>query len=126
MAAPFRVTKIDHVTVTTPEELEEEVVAYYRDTLGLEAIEKPAGTRARGGWFRAGDAQLHVTVDPQNPAQTPHFCLEVDDFDEVVTRLRSAGRHIEQASAIPGRRRFFTRDPASNRIEIMSYERAPT
>jgi catechol 2,3-dioxygenase-like lactoylglutathione lyase family enzyme len=120
--APFRVTRLDHVTVTTPEELEEEVLSYYRETLGLQPVDKPLGTRAGGAWFRAGDGELHVTVDPQNPAQTPHFCLVVDEFDAVVQRLRSAGCHIEQAAAIPGRRRFFTRDPASNRIEITSIE----
>jgi catechol 2,3-dioxygenase-like lactoylglutathione lyase family enzyme len=119
---PFRVTRLDHVTVTTPEELHEEVLSYYRETLGLEQVDKPAGTRAGGAWFRAGDGEVHVTVDPQNPSQTPHFCLVVDHFDAVVQRLRSAGCHIEQASAIPGRRRFFTRDPASNRIEIASLE----
>jgi catechol 2,3-dioxygenase-like lactoylglutathione lyase family enzyme len=119
---PFRVTMLDHVTVTTPEELHEEVLSYYRDTLGLQQVDKPPGTRAGGAWFRAGTGQVHVSVDPQNPAQTPHFCLMVDDFDAVVARLRSAGCHIEQASTIPGRRRFFTRDPASNRIEIASIE----
>jgi catechol 2,3-dioxygenase-like lactoylglutathione lyase family enzyme len=126
MGATFRVTRLHHVTVTTPEELEHEVLSYYGETLGLEPVEKPRSSRSGGAWFRAGDGELHVTIDPQNPAQTPHFCLEVDDFDEVVNTLRAAGRHIEQASEIPGRRRFFTRDPASNRIEIASSEEAST
>ncbi len=119
--ATFHVTGLDHVTVTTPAELEAEVVAYYWETLGLERVEKPSGTGPRGAWFRAGDQEVHVTVDPQNPLETPHFCLDVDDFDGVITQLRSGGFHIEQASEIPGRRRFFTRDPAGNRIEIASY-----
>jgi muramoyltetrapeptide carboxypeptidase len=123
LTASFHVTGLDHVTITTPVELEGETVAYYRDILFLEQVEKPSGAGTGGAWFRAGGQEVHVTVDPQNPLESPHFCLHVDDFEGVVTQLRSRGFHIEQASAIPGRRRFFTRDPAGNRIEIASYDK---
>ena len=115
---PIRVTALDHVTVTAPEELADEVVAWYRDVLGLEELDKPAGAGAGGGWLKAGGQEVHVSVAPQNPPEKPHLCLVVDDFDGAVEGLRAAGCHIEQARTIPGRRRFFTRDPAGNRIEI--------
>ena len=41
---------------------------------------------------------------------------------DIVERLRGAGCHIEQAGRIPGRRRFYTRDPAGNRLEIITME----
>jgi catechol 2,3-dioxygenase-like lactoylglutathione lyase family enzyme len=117
----FRVTALDHVQITAPEELIDEVLEYYRDCLRLEPLEKPEGARPEGGWFRIGEGQLHVSVDPHNPSKAAHFGIVVDDFVEVVDRLRECGVHIEQAEQIPGRRRCYTRDPAGNRIEIMSY-----
>ncbi|MDQ4065737.1 MAG: VOC family protein [Actinomycetota bacterium] len=117
-----RVLGLEHVTVTTPEELEQEVVEWYERCIGLERIEKPEGTNPSGAWFRVGDQQLHVLVDPHNPPKDAHYCLRVDDFDAFVGKLRDARVHIEQAAARPGRQRCFTRDPAGNSIEIVALE----
>ena len=118
----MRVLALEHVSVTSPEDLEEEVTSWYRDLLGLQEMVKPPGTRAKGAWFRIGEQQVHVTIDEHNPPKISHFGLVVDDFSEVVERLRSSGCHLEQAGTIPGRRRFYTRDPAGNRVEIISIE----
>ena len=122
MAPPFAVLAVDHVHVTTPADLEEEVVAWYRDTLGLEQVEKPDGTRPEGAWFKAGAQEVHVSVDEQNPPKVSHFGIVVSDFDAAVDGLRAAGCHIEQARTIPGRHRFYTRDPAGNRIEVVHFD----
>ncbi len=115
----MNILSLEHVSVTSPEELEEEVVSWYRDCLNLQEMDKPQGTRSKGAWFAIGEQQVHVTIDEHNPPKIAHFGLVVDDFDALVERLRGAGCHIEQASPIPGRRRFYTRDPAGNRIEII-------
>lgn len=115
-----RVLGIDHVTVTTPEELVDEVLAWYSNTLGLTRLDKDGGTTV--GWFEVGSHQLHLLLDPHNPPKNSHFCLEVDDFEGFVATLRSNGCHIEQAAQIPGRKRCFTRDPAGNSIEIVQVE----
>jgi catechol 2,3-dioxygenase-like lactoylglutathione lyase family enzyme len=117
----LRITAVDHVTVTAPEELADHVVTWYREVLGLQEVDQPEGAGAGGGWLKAGEQQVHVSVAPQNPPEKAHFCLVVEDFDAAVEGLRAARCHIEQARAIPGRRRFFTRDPAGNRIEIMAW-----
>ena len=122
MAPQFAFVALDHVNVTCPEELEEEVAGWYLDTLGMEPIEKPPGTRDGGAWFRAGDNEVHLSIDEHNPPKTAHFGLVVDGYQAVIDRLRAAGCHIEQAREIPGRHRFYTRDPAGNRIEIMSFD----
>ncbi len=116
------VTALDHVNVTTPEELEGEVVAWYAEVLGLERVEKPDGTRPAGAWFSAGSGEIHVSVDPHNPPETAHFAVSIGDFEAAVEHLREHGCHIEQASVIPGRQRFYTRDPAGNRIELLTAE----
>ena len=121
----FTFLGIDHVNDTAPEELMPDVLNWYSDCLGLKPIEKPEGTREGGGWFSAGEQQVHVSVDPHNPPHTAHFGLVVDDSSKVVEVLRSSGFHIEQATSIPGRHRFFTRDPAGNRVEVVSFDQQP-
>ena len=117
-----RVVRLDHVNVTTPSELEADVLRWYEEVIGLERLPKPAGTRDAGGWFRVGDQEVHVSIDEHNPPEAAHFGLVVDDFAALVERLRAAGCHIEQAREIPGRHRCFTRDPAGNSIEFMAFD----
>ena len=120
--AGFDITGISHVHITTPEELEAQVVEWYERVLGLEQVDKPEGTLPQGTWFRAGSQEIHVSKDEHNPPKDAHFGLVVDDFDAVIAALRGSGCHIEQAATIPGRHRCYTRDPAGNRIEILSFE----
>ena len=117
-----RVSALEHVTVTTPEELQDEVLAWYGDVLGLERLEKPEGVKPDGAWFRAGHQQIHVLIDPHNPPKNAHFCLLVTEFGSFVENLRAHGCHMEQARQIPGRHRCFTRDPAGNSIEIAAVD----
>jgi catechol 2,3-dioxygenase-like lactoylglutathione lyase family enzyme len=121
MPVNFEITALDHVNVTYPEELEDEVIAWYESCLGLERVTKPQGTRAAGAWFRVGDQEIHLSLDEHNPPKTAHLGLVVSDFEAAVGKLRAAGCHIEQASAIPGRKRCYTRDPAGNRVEIAHF-----
>ncbi|HYP22602.1 MAG TPA: VOC family protein [Actinomycetota bacterium] len=120
--AAFDVVGLDHVEVTAPEELLDETCEWYRSCLELPELGKPEGTRPVGAWFRAGDHEVHVSVDEHNPHKSAHFALVVTDFDAAVDRLRGSGCHLEQARSIPGRHRCYTRDPAGNRIEIVSFD----
>ncbi len=124
MASDFSVVRLDHVNVTTPEELEEQVLEWYGSCLGLEALDKPGGAGRRGGWFKLGQGELHVALDEHNPPKCAHFGVVVDDLDAVIDRLRDSGCHIEQAHPMEGRHRFFTRDPAGNRIELIAFDQA--
>jgi len=120
--AGFSVARINHVHITTPQELESQVVEWYERVLGLERDEKPEGTRPKGTWFKIGDQELHVSVDEHNPPKDAHFGVVVDDFTSVIETLRQNGCHIEQAASIPGRHRCYTRDPAGNRIELLTFD----
>ena len=112
---------IDHVNITTPEELQDEVVQWYEEMLGLPRLEPPDDIVPPAVWFKAGAQQIHISIDPHNPPKEAHFGIVVDDFAAMVDRLRAGGCHIEQASEIPGRHRCYTRDPAGNRVEIVKY-----
>ena len=120
--ASFEFRGLDHVNVTAPEELIDDVLDWYANCLGLDPMDKPDGTGEAGGWFRVGEQEVHVSVDPHNPLHDAHFALVVDDYRSVVDVLREGKCHIEQATPISGRHRFYTRDPAGNRIEIVSYD----
>jgi catechol 2,3-dioxygenase-like lactoylglutathione lyase family enzyme len=121
----FGVTGVDHVSVTTPEELEAEVLDFYSVCLGLEQVGKAEAAREEGGWFRAGSVEIHISIDDHNPHKASHFGLVVSDLGAAVERLREAGCHIEQARPIPGRHRCFTRDPAGNLVELIAYAASP-
>jgi catechol 2,3-dioxygenase-like lactoylglutathione lyase family enzyme len=119
---PFAVRTVDHVAVSAPKELEGEVVDWYERVLGLERLAKPEGTRSAGAWFRAGEVQIHITIERDLTLGSGHFGVAVHDLDDAVERLRSSGSTIKDAKPIPGRRRFYANDPAGNTIEIVCYD----
>ncbi|MQB00311.1 MAG: hypothetical protein GEU78_08480 [Actinobacteria bacterium] len=121
LVVEFGVTGVDHVTVTTPEELEAEVLDFYSACLGLDPVDEAEAARAEGGRFRAGSVEIHISIDDHNPHKASHFGLVVSDLGAAVERLRDAGCHIEQARPVPGRDRCFTRDPAGNLVELIAY-----
>ncbi len=118
----FQFQGVDHVNITAPEELMDDVCRWYEDILGLRRLPKPETVSDSGCWFAAGRQEVHVSVDPHNPPHRAHFGLVTGDFASVVEALRRAGCHLEQARVIPGRHRFYTRDPAGNRIEITTID----
>jgi catechol 2,3-dioxygenase-like lactoylglutathione lyase family enzyme len=51
-----------------------------------------------------------------------HYCLAVDDLDALRARLEAAGVSVVNDIPIPGRPRFFARDPFGNLIEFTTIE----
>lgn len=118
----FKISAIDHVQLTIPPGEEAAARCFYRDVLGLEEIEKPAGLKERGGfWFRLSNAQLHIAVDPgaTGSGSKRHVCLIADDLDAARSVLKERGiTIIDEPITADGLERFFVRDPADNRVEI--------
>ena len=118
------ITAIDHVQVSVPRAKEAEVLAFYREVLGLTEIPKPEELRARGGaWFQTGNLQCHIGVDPDHDGPPPprskrHVCFLVADLAAAKAAMLDKGVTIEEESVAEGLARFFIRDPAGNRIEI--------
>ena len=76
-----------------------------------------------GVWFRAGDQQLHVSEDDEFvPAARAHPAVELDgaDLAALAERLAAAGASVEWDQRLPGARRFYSYDPAGNRIEFLA------
>ena len=86
------------------------------DILGLETVTR-RDAEGRGAWLKVGDAEIHLTEDatPQ-PLSKRHLALEVDDLRAAREAVLAGGAPIEKEE--PGRR-FWTRDPSGNRLEIV-------
>ena len=75
--------------------------------------------RAHGGvWFAEG---IHVAAEEDFTApRRAHPALRVDDVDSLAATLAAAGRAVEWDERWPGVRRFYTRDPFGNRVELLA------
>lgn len=113
---------IDHIQVTSSPEAEDAMLFFYSKVLGLTQIPKPETIKAnQGAWYVLGNIQIHVSTEqnPNNAASRRHICYLVNDVQAFQEHLRSHSVEIIlDQRPIPGRDRFFLRDPAGNRIEI--------
>jgi catechol 2,3-dioxygenase-like lactoylglutathione lyase family enzyme len=109
---------LDHVQVAMPTGGEDAARRFYTGLLGLPEIPKPESLRATGGvWFEPG---VHMGVEADfRPARKAHPGLSTTDLDGIAARLAAAGADVEWDERLPGVRRFYTRDPFGNRIELL-------
>lgn len=112
--------RIQHVSIPRPPGSAAQTRAFYGDLLGLP--EKPVPQSVQHLdliWFDLGDLELHCfTETPVNDPSGRHFCLEVADVDGLRATLTQAGYAPWNPEIIPGRPRFFCRDPFGNIIEF--------
>ena len=100
-----------------------EAARFYRDLVGLEPIERPETMGGVGAWFRAGPQELHLSEhEPFMPAEKAHPAFELgsDELDALAERLAAAGAEVRWDDRLPGARRFYSFDPAGNRVEFLS------
>lgn len=117
--------RLQHVSVPRPPGSAALTRAFYGDLLGLEEIPPPSSIQSLDViWFKAGEtAELHIFAeDPLQDASNRHFCLLVDKVHRLRQILEDAGYEPWDVEVIPGRPRFFCRDPFSNIIEFTSIE----
>ncbi len=93
---------------------------FYSELLGLLELPTPETLRhLELVWFAAGDGlELHFFSGATEAAAARHFCLDVENLDEMRRRLRDAGHEPYDDTPIPNRPRFFCRDPAGNLVEF--------
>lgn len=112
--------RIQHVSIPRPPGSHEQARGFYGALLGLEEIPVPESIRDLDLiWYRLGDTELHLFAEaPVADSSGRHFCIEVQQLEEVRQRLRAAGYEPWNPTRIPGRPRFFCRDPFGNTIEF--------
>lgn len=115
--------RLQHVSIPRPPGSEKLTRAFYSNLLGLREIPAPNSIQAAEViWFSLGDgAELHCfREEPLNDPSIRHFALVVDDLQKMRRKLNDAGYAPYDVEAIPGRPRFFCRDPFGNIIEFTS------
>ena len=122
MSAP--VVGLDHAFLTIPSGGEDDARRFYVGLIGLEEIPKPVGLGTPGVWFQAGGEELHLgAYDDHAPTKRPHpgfRVRSVTTLEELAHRLAAARYDVQWDERIEGRRRFYTRDPFGNRIELLT------
>jgi catechol 2,3-dioxygenase-like lactoylglutathione lyase family enzyme len=107
----------------------ERSIRFYRDALGMTPafdFRNESGRRT-GLYLHAGSRTFIELFEgqssqPKDPASFRHVCLEVEDVETAVKRIRQAG--IEASDAKLGRDHSFQAwlaDPDGNHIEIHGY-----
>lgn len=117
--------QIQHVSIPRPPGSDAAVRSFYGDLLGLEEVATPKSLAALDLiWYRLGDSELHLFAEePMGQDHSGrHFCLAVADVEALRERLEEAGVTVVGTIPIPGRPRYFIRDPFGNLIEITTIE----
>jgi glyoxalase/bleomycin resistance protein/dioxygenase superfamily protein len=80
--------------------------------------------RTRHGAFRAGGQELHLgAYDDHASTKRPHPGFRVGSvsaLEELASKLVDAGYEAQWDERIEGRKRFYTRDPFGNGLELLT------
>ncbi len=117
--------RIQHVSLPRPPGSDAAARSFYSELLGLEEVAPPKSLSELDLiWFRLGDTELHLfTEEPMGQDHSGrHVCLAVDDLEALREHLQEAGVSVVGTIPIPGRPRYFIRDPFGNLIEITSID----
>jgi glyoxylase I family protein len=99
---------------------------FYCGLLGLEVDPQRPDLGFPGAWLNIGEQQIHLlelpnpdpTVGrPDHGGRDRHTALQVDDFEQMRTRLDQAD--IPYTLSRSGRQALFCRDPDGNAIELI-------
>ncbi len=83
------------------------------------------------GWiltFAATDAsatpQISVASEGGSGSSVPDISIEVDNFEEVLLRVKAAGLPIEYGPALEpwGVTRFYVRDPFGRLVNVLTHD----
>ncbi len=117
----MKVTRFHHVSVNSNGAALDDMVAFYRDVLGLGDEPRPEIPGIAGHWHGVGDQQLHLVGAP--PTEGPidptghHFCVAVEDLDAAIAELEA--RELPYLRAMQGEVvQIWVADPAGNTIEL--------
>ncbi|WP_055589869.1 VOC family protein [Peterkaempfera griseoplana] len=115
------ITAVDHVQLAARPGTEDDLRAYYAGVLGMTEVPKPAVLAAGGGcWFQAGAVQLHLGMeDGHTPSAKAHPALRVTGIRRYAEQLVRRGARVQWDRGLPGVLRFYSWDPAGNRIEFL-------
>jgi catechol 2,3-dioxygenase-like lactoylglutathione lyase family enzyme len=91
------------------------------ELLGFTELEPPPSIRDRFTWVGREDTHIHL-VPVERPAvpRDGHTAVVAEDAERAVAGLRGAGFDPQPGSNAWDAPRWFVRDPAGHRVEVMS------
>src|ERR1700689_2922448 len=89
-------------------------LAFYVDTLGLEARTDRPDVGFPGAWLNAGNQQVHLIGASVPKDQGRPFGLAVTDFDPPLGAPREGGVEVSDSVAVGTGRQAFLHDPSGN------------
>ena len=118
----IRFTHIDHCSIIVTNVARSR--DFYGRVLGLKEIAAPKEFDFVAVWYDLGGTYIHLLQKPQADAIGPrHFCLHTPDAKAARAYFAGLGVPIDETVKIAAADRFFIRDPDSNRIEILQWQR---
>lgn len=95
---------------------------FYGEVLGLDVLMDQGWIATLGNGARAR-TQISFMSEGGSGTPVPDLSIEVDDLDDALARVRSAGFAVVYGPAEEkwGVRRFFTRDPFGKLVNILQH-----
>jgi catechol 2,3-dioxygenase-like lactoylglutathione lyase family enzyme len=106
---------LDHVQVAAPPGREDDARRFYGGLLGLPELEQPPALA--DGALNVGMTEAFVPATKAHPGLR---AASSEALDDLADRLAAEGYPVEWDDRMPGHRRFYTRDPFRNRLEILA------
>ena len=111
---------LQHVTLEVLPGQVRDCVAFW-ELLGFTELEPPPSLRGRFTWV--GREGTHIHLQPLEEPAVPrngHAAIVAADAGRAVAALRDAGFDPQPGSNAWDAPRWFVRDPAGHRVEVMS------
>jgi catechol 2,3-dioxygenase-like lactoylglutathione lyase family enzyme len=130
MAETLPITGLHHIARVTRRPVES--IAFYRDVLGFEEIQRP-GFNFRGAWLFNYGVQIHIienpssAPDPERPIDSrgDHLAFHVTDIELAKAKLRGSRTEFTEQVNAGGIHQVFFRDPDGHFIELATYGPTP-
>jgi catechol 2,3-dioxygenase-like lactoylglutathione lyase family enzyme len=126
MSGDSQVLGLQHVSLPFPgtDEAVAQARRFYGEGMGLEERPVPPALPGVIVWFATGDQELHLFAEAAgvavNGQSRRHACFQVADITAFRSHLEAMGwPTIDHDGEIPGRPRFFARDPFGNMLEFV-------
>mgnify|MGYP002385495523 CR=1 FL=1 len=111
--------RVHHVNVVVPPGAVDATAEFWRSVFGLVDLPRQGRSGRPGAWLDAGSFEVHVSERDGSAHPDAHVAIAVPDVDEIRERCLERGAEWEDAPALFGTGRGFTRDPGGNRIEVV-------
>lgn len=113
----IKIKKLHHVQICIPTGFEAEARKFYTDMLGLQEIAKPKNVD--GIWYKVGESELHLGIEPEMYPTKRFPAFEVESIDDIRKHLVKEGISIREENPIPGYKRISFLDPWKNKLELL-------